>query len=354
MRHDKKVDEKRTSELVAQKKNQEIKELRDTIKSDKVEIWKSGKGLDENRKIVYKYFTKKFGQQNFQNKIIFDGAINNKTNEYCAIEFPSGITGLGTQIGEAEQGIMFYIFMNKETYKRVVIHSTDTDTFTYTGLYYGIEGVNIDQTILMRCKNWYFRRKIVSGPNSNRIYIVDTKKLSQQIKHKYSNLKNPVLTFWVIWGVELGCDFIKGVHKLLQENQKTKTTEDFINKFFNEILPKHFSNPKAPLVNVTRIENPDFCDDTYYSVRVNDGDMEKLLLRCTTKSLSSTERKQLRAIFRNTEYVANYMINQYRIKSPELRKYPFPECTLKDEDGYSIFGYEEENNKIVQSLNIRL
>jgi len=214
--------------MISENKNN-IKELGEEIKRYPVEVWKDGKGVFENRLKVYEYLTKKFKALNNPN-LVMDGAVAEGSNEFSSIELHSNIKTPGSQIGEGELGIMFYI--KTKGYKNVFIHSTDTDTFTIAGLYYAIEGLGIDQNIFMRCKNWYYRKNGI-GDNSNRIYIVDVKKLSNRLKSDFSNLEYPLLTFWVFWGILLGCDFISGVHKLIQINQRDITIDETLKNIFN-------------------------------------------------------------------------------------------------------------------------
>jgi len=104
---------------------------------------------------------------------------------------------------------------------------------------------------------------------------------------------------------------------------------------------------------LVRVENDKFLDDTYFSVELNIPEVFNLIKSCTPKKFKKKDRVQFNSICLNTNYVANYMINQYRIKDPIERRHIIPKCDLRDEEGFSVFGYEEKNGKMFQSQNVK-
>jgi len=369
------------------------------FKKNPADVWVLGKGNPDNRKMVYKYLTDKW--RAFLQKelavgqlFILDGAVVNHTDEfkheYCALQFRRKIGGafeetvlecnraVGSQIGEGEQSIMYYIntLITKKRANRFIVRSTDTDLITYIGKNWRhFEKIRVDKSpinIILRCKNFYYRTdkwrkkftKKKTEENSNKIYIISFCRLTKTIEEMYPELEDPLGAFFTFWGIFLGCDFIAGVHKTIQKHHSIgskkgdKETQVFLEFFFLKLLNFKVKSEKVnkdPLYQTTFIKNDNFENDTYYNTHINKESVLNLLNfyrhRHGMPNFNEEQRKKILITCKNTEYVSNYMLNQYRIKDAEMRRYPFPPCHLTNDDNESIFGYvKSAGGKIIQEL----
>ncbi len=372
--------------------------IKNILEGSNVDVWVDGKGNPENRKKVYKYLTNKW-RAFLKNELpvgqifILEGAIVNHVDnfpyEYSCLQFIKTTKGIlnetkfecrrqiGSQIGEGEQTIMFHInSLKKRGFNKFIVRSTDTDLITYIGknwsLFQDGDIKNPKTNIILRCKNFYFRTKQYrrkynkkeTDENSNRIYIISFIRLSKSIIEMYPRMKDPLGVFFTFWGIFFGCDFISDVHKTIQRYHTSEKgdaeTKRFLEFFFFTFLLRFKTNSfkiknKDPLYSVSIVENSNFENKIYYNTHINSDLIIHLLkyYRSAHKiaSFRKDDIKKLLTVCKNAEYVSNYMMNQFRIIKPDLRKYPFPPCTVKNKEGKSVFGYKiGENNKIVQDL----
>jgi hypothetical protein len=347
-----------------------------------VDCWKDGKGNPENRKMVYKYLTQKF--INFLQKhlkhgqiFILDGAIN-KNNDFCSIKFKKEhneikkIYSEGYQMGEGEQGLIWYTKQLKKLgFSRFIHHTIDTDIFTYCGANWNYlnnilsPNNNKGVSIFIRCKN--FKKGKIKPKNptpldnlihESSIYICSFTKISQMIKREYGHFEYPVLTYYLFKGIYMGCDFIRDAHKTIQLYHSGKKgsieTDQFLDYFFNQRL-KFRSTEK--LFEIHKLKNKNFENGVYYYLQLNVKKVLEALFyyrkKYNIKNYTYDERLKLVAMCLNTNYVANYFLNQHRIINPIKRRI-YDNCELKDKDGCRIYGYEKDefSGRIIQSLNV--
>jgi len=216
-----------------------------------VDAWTQGKGNPVNRMMVYRYYTSKFRERVKKTPprpgttVVVDCAVSRGKYKSmwltispnfvfnCKFEPPS-------MLCEGEQNIMGYLYFLDHHWKRrdFVVHSIDTDTYTYVGLYYAIMRYNKRKDaprIRIKVKNWGYRlpenrlpRKTVQ--NSNRMYLADVRAMCVAIEQEYGKAQMcPIATFFVFWGIFFGCDFIVDVHKTVgtPEGAKTATFLDW-------------------------------------------------------------------------------------------------------------------------------
>jgi hypothetical protein len=397
------------------------------LRKDKMEtpldVWSAGKGNPENRKMVYQYLTKKF-IDNIRQKLvpgqvfILDGVVKTKQQrevyklnpefEFFALKIIKKVVcgkdgkevkkmvytfEPGYQMGEGEQGLVYYVKKLKGLgFDNTLVYTTDTDVFAYFALNWEyLRGANDSLSVYLRF-NHFYKGKLPNDPqkNDSKMYICDFPMICKMIEGMYPHLHNPIATRYLFF-ILLGCDFIKGVHKLIQQYcsfyGRTKDgrdvkgvveTDRLLDYLFNFRLKfqteKKYKNPpinrredhtqrkineifKLKFFDIIPINGGAYKNNTYYRVEVN----VRTILNTFTyyrkkygiKSFTREEKQKLVAICLNTNYVAEYFMNQHRIVNPLFRK-KYINCDMTDKEGCHIYGYKrsEENGKIVQSLNV--
>lgn len=365
-----------------------LKEKADILKNDKeYDVWKWGKGNIQNRKMVYRYLTQKFIEYleryliDPSQVIILDSAVLNG-KDYCQLQIkllrtPSKYSRLElytgkehSELGEGEQSIMYYLHTySKMGIKRFIIKTKDTDILTYLGINWTYFG---DIDVFLVCKNYYASsdKEEFRDIRNQKVYIIRFNDLAQKMRTYYKNLtleQDPLSTFFSIWGVFLGCDFIKDVHKTVHQVKTDEAIDDFLQYFFFYILQFKTDSNTEFIVKTSVVESKLFQDNKYYNTQINakqlikllrfyrDQKIEKQKLRENNnrkkklKPFVQEELDHLNVILKNTSYVLNYMKNQFRIISPDLRKVQYPPCDTKLHDTY-IFGYKRDpiTGRIIQ------
>lgn len=366
-----------------EKMMEKIQKIKSEIEKDPIDVWSDGKGNMKNRLSVYRYITEKIremGKSRIREGAVFvlDGAIlNNDIFLEIDLKRINGIVSekanYGSQLGEGEQGIMYYIldYISKG-YTRFIVHSYDTDLVTYCCInfnYFKSLGL---KSLWLRVRNFKYKayfHKSATIETLSELYYIDINKVVEEITTKYNKknfnnpLWDPVFTFFYVWGIFLGNDFIRGVHEIILEffKEKDKKADECTKKFL-EIMFVESERYKMPLIElyvfvtkgITNINM--FRNNQYFYTTVNMELLMKILLAYREEAnllrFTAGERKKLIIAMINSEYVTNYFINHFRIIDPMKRKFLIPQCDRKV-DGYSVYGYEKsEEGKIIQSMNI--
>jgi len=364
------------AERVAYKKiadnlKKQIKKIEDEIEKRPIDVWKEGKAVEKNRLNLYGYYTKKFEIRLKKtplppnHTLLFDGAVVYPHNRFTCVEFYTNSKyeirakiGFKSDCVEGEQAIMSHIYRimlqskpNEVKKKKVVVHSTDTDFYTMLLLFHALhveKRGNMDLYLLT--KNFYCGKRYEKKYPKTwkcKAYTVHVSKMAELIREEYSvSCKHPIITFAVWWGIFLGCDFIADVHKTFQKpNQKPQTTYDFLKFWFKDSL-----KTQNDAILVKKVRDVCYAEDTRFIIRINKEFVfteMKRYLKSKKYRMSKADKVKLLMICLNTDYIAHYMVNQYRRK--EKRDEIIPPCDMEDSDGQKIYGYEYMDGKIVQS-----
>ena len=283
-------------------------------------------------------------------------------------------------MGEGEQGLIYYINKLKNWgFLRTLVYTTDTDIFAYLATNWDYLG---GVSVMIRFHHFYMG-KIPNNIRKNEscMYVCSFSKIAEMIKEMYPHLHRPVFTYYVFWGIFLGCDFIKGVHKTIQKycsfyGKGAEETDQLLDYFFNYKLKfiKKYQNPqlnkkkseelqpnidkifKIKMFLIKNIKCSVYDNNIFYSFKLNIKKALQSFLyyrkRYKLPLLKRAQKLKLIATCLNTNYVCEYFINHHRIKNPLHRRKYIP-CDSVDNDGCNIYGYKKsEGGKIVQSLNI--
>jgi hypothetical protein len=421
----------------------QIECLRTDKRKHPIDSWKAGKGNPHNRKMLYSYITQKFIaylRANLKSSQVFylDGVVATPEikslpgnqhlapYEYCAMKFYKIVVGqrphpkdkekvvpvhkmvieyeVGAQLGEGEQGMLYYIQKIKEEwdYSRFMVATTDTDIFGYLGLNWrhlsqlrsAAPTSKPGVSVLVRCKNFYYG-KTPNEPvkDGSRMYVASFNRIAELIRQMYPSLYNPVFTYYLFWGVFLGNDFIRDVHKTIQKchsgyreaDTGYRETNQFLDYLFNHAFrcvshKKVYRGDTDPGINrkrekseaqtrmdkymkkikfagVKSIKTASYSHGVYRMVKLNIGRVLKVLVeyrrKFGIKPFTKGKVRKLIATCLNTQYVANYFMNQYRMVN-SLKRRTLVKCDDTDKDGCHGYGYmrDEKTGKVVQSLNI--
>lgn len=145
------------------------------IEAEPVDVWSMGKGVRENRMMLYQYYAGKFKQHIRENnlppghRLYVDGMVEaSAPDKYTCLTFRGGSGGSvpmnPSGCVEGEQAVMYKVqqVVSRDPTKKCVIHSTDTDFYTYAGLFLaalpllGMPREKADGVELYTItKNWY-------------------------------------------------------------------------------------------------------------------------------------------------------------------------------------------------------
>jgi len=417
-----------------------MRRIEKKLKKHPKDVWGEGKGVPKNRMKVWGYYANKIRQQigrvpgRKDSLFVIDGAVKDWKFVGAWGTTNSGLkTRWGikpsTNLGEGEQSVMWYIdyFVREHGRKKLVVHSTDTDLYTYTALYYAVVRGRGGHRIFIRGKNFYSDKSLVklclaalpmsdrkrrtfveantfiyecaldhrrngtppppfvgSGPGredlwkklvdkgndpdrvifgdltdslrvvkNSKMYMVNMHKICRRVQKEYMPYqKRPVVTFFVVWGILLGCDFLSGFHRNFQRpNQKADSIEVFIKYWLEDALKKHHD-----LVVVHSEENEDYVDGKEYDVDIDIGKVLEIMCHyhiSYDEPLPKEKKITLVGRCLCAEYIAWYMLNQWRLKTPELREKLYRDPCFTDSDGCNVHGYTMDGSgKVVHSDSI--
>jgi hypothetical protein len=161
--------------------------------------------------------------------------------------------------------------------------------------------------------------------------MVDMNVVCAYIKNQLKNTSYPVESFFLFFGILLGCDFIKNVHNVLQKNQYSDTTAQFMELLFGKVLPTY-----GKVLDMEKTNG-------ILTIKIRKRNVLAVFNECLAKQnlpeLEGTKLTKIKTTLRNGNYVANYMTTQHRLETCRERKEPYIPCDTKNKNGDGVFGY---------------
>lgn len=355
--------------------NNKIRHVEGNIERNPIDSWREGKGVKENRIKVLNFlglgFTKYLMETPFRpqgSEFIFDGVQHFGKGCYESIVLTTppldqfknekkvvvtSKSGLSSCLGEGEQSAMYYVHKFKDTYTHFAIHSTDTDFYAYVGLFY-VFPENENVNIFLRCKNFYNkpRYKPMRGWECA-LYYVNMRRMSRSIQQKYKKTQRyPILTFWIFNGILFGNDFISKVHSTFQQpNQKSESVTKFLEYWLDTVL---LSKKYGNFAMYEERESTNYIGNKEYVIKLAVPLIFKAMkdyLKTFKVKFTQVLKKKLLVVCLNAQYVANYFVNQSRLKTGKMRQSLVYNCCAEDNTGCNIYGYRTDpiTKKVIQS-----